>query len=93
LKHFNLKDKTNLGPLQSSTLETTQGQIDGFFSQIPFKFYLPEVASVEDGLEIFPWVASRVVYVPYSLGSGSLDGPLTRLRGTSFPGERERVFN
>ena len=27
-------------------LETTQGQIDGFFSQLPFKCYLPEVASV-----------------------------------------------
>ena len=32
----------------SSTLETTQGQIDGFFNQLPFKCYLPEVASVGD---------------------------------------------
>ena len=31
-----------------STLETTQGQIDGFFSQPPFKCYLPEVASMGD---------------------------------------------
>ena len=30
------------------TLETTQGQIDGFFSQFPFKCYPQEVASVED---------------------------------------------
>ena len=27
-----------------TTLETTQEQIDGFFSQIPSKCYLPEVA-------------------------------------------------
>ena len=32
----------------SATLETTQGKIDGFFSQLPFKFYLLEVASVGD---------------------------------------------
>jgi len=44
-----------------ATLETTQGQIDGFFSQLPFKCYLPEVASVGDWLEICPKVASRVV--------------------------------
>ena len=31
-----------------STLETTQGQIDGFVSQLPIKRYLPEVASVGD---------------------------------------------
>ena len=30
----------------SATPETTHEQIDGFFSQLPFKFYLPEVASV-----------------------------------------------
>ena len=29
-------------------LETTQGQVDGFFSQRPFKCYLPGVASVGD---------------------------------------------
>jgi len=31
-----------------ATLETTQGQIDGFCSQLPFKSCLPEVASVGD---------------------------------------------
>ena len=31
-----------------STLETSQGQIDGFFSQLPFKFYLPKEASAGD---------------------------------------------
>ena len=31
-----------------STLETTQGQIDGFFSQLPYKCHLKEVASVGD---------------------------------------------
>ena len=30
------------------TLETTQGQTDGFFSQLLFKFYFTEVASVGD---------------------------------------------
>ena len=29
-----------------TTLETTRGQIDGFFSQLPFKCYIPAVASV-----------------------------------------------
>ena len=29
-------------------LEATQGQMDGFFSQLPYKCYRPEVASVED---------------------------------------------
>ena len=43
-----------------TALETTQGQIDGFRSQLPFKCYLPEVASVGDLLKICPWVASRV---------------------------------
>ena len=33
-------------PHQGSTPETTQGQIDGFLSQLPFKCYLSEVASV-----------------------------------------------
>ena len=33
---------------QGATLETTQGQIDGFFRQLPSKCYLPEVASVGD---------------------------------------------
>ena len=31
-----------------TTLETTRGQIDGFANQLPFKCYLPEVASVGD---------------------------------------------
>ena len=31
-----------------TTLETTQGQIDGFFSHLPFICHLPEVASVGD---------------------------------------------
>ena len=31
-----------------STLEATQGQNGSFFSQLPYKCYLEEVASVED---------------------------------------------
>ena len=41
-----LRTPTAEPPQSVSTLETTQGQIDGFFSQLPFKYYLPEVASV-----------------------------------------------
>lgn len=51
----------NSFPSSYSTLETTQVPIDGVMRQLPFKFYLPEVASEGDGVEIYPWVASRVV--------------------------------
>ena len=39
-----------LGPDASAltTPETTQGQMHGFFSQLPFTCYLPEVASAGD---------------------------------------------
>ena len=43
-----------------AALESTQGQMHGFFSQLPFKCHLPEVASLEGRLEICPWAASRV---------------------------------
>jgi len=33
---------------QVTTLEATQGQIDGFVSQLPYKYYIEEVASVGD---------------------------------------------
>ena len=42
------------------TLETTPRHIGVFFSQLLFKCYLPEVASVGDWLRICPWIASRV---------------------------------
>ena len=45
---------------RETTLETTHVQEDGFFSQLRFKYYLPEEASVGDLLKICPWVASRV---------------------------------
>jgi len=35
-------------PAVQSALEATQGQIDGFFSQLPYKCHLEEVASVGD---------------------------------------------
>ena len=44
-----------------STLEATQGQIDGFLSQLPFRYCLSEVASVGDWLKICSWAESRVV--------------------------------
>ena len=34
--------------LSVATLKTTQGQINGFFSQLLFNCYLPDVASVGD---------------------------------------------
>ena len=43
-----------------AALEATQGQNDSFFSQLPYKCYLEEVASVRDWLKIRPWVTSRV---------------------------------
>ena len=36
--------------------------MNGFFSQLPFKRYLPEVASAGDCLNICPWVASRLAH-------------------------------
>ena len=46
----NLKQVSPAPPLP--TLETTQGQIHGYLSQLPFKCYLPEVASVGDLLKV-----------------------------------------
>ena len=43
-----------------ATLETAQRKMDGFFSQLPFTCYLPEVASVGDQPKICRLVASRV---------------------------------
>ena len=43
-----------------SPLETTQGQIEGCFSQLLFKSYLPKVEYVGSWLQICPLVASRV---------------------------------
>ena len=44
-KEFSLSQAEEEG-VACVTQETTQGQIDGFFSELPFKCYLPEVASV-----------------------------------------------
>ena len=57
-----------------TVLEATQGQMGGFFSQLPYKCHLEEVASVGDGLEICPWVTSRVgcVLAPRSSPVGGL---------------------
>ena len=59
-----------------STLEATQGQIDGFFSQFPCKCHPNRVASVGDPLEICPWVTPRVVKGAGTCVQGRLDcGP------------------
>ena len=46
-----------------AALEATQGQIDGFFSHLPYKCHLEEVASVGDRLKICPQLDSRVVHL------------------------------
>ena len=43
-----------------TALEAAQGKNDSFVSQLPHKFYLEEVASVADRLQICPQVACRV---------------------------------
>jgi len=40
-------------------LEATQGQMDGFLSQLPYKCHLEEVASVGDYFKICPQLDSR----------------------------------
>jgi hypothetical protein len=42
--------ETRLGRISGleAALEATQGQMDGFFSQLPYKCHLKEVASVGD---------------------------------------------
>ena len=35
-----------------AALKATQGQMDGFFNQLPYRSHLEEVASVRDGLDI-----------------------------------------
>ena len=46
--------------IYASALEATQGQMDGFFSQLQYKCHLEEVASVGDRLKICPQLDSRV---------------------------------
>jgi hypothetical protein len=47
--------------LSSSTLETTQGEMAGFFRHLPYKWYFQKVAFVGDWLKVCPWVVSRMV--------------------------------
>ena len=41
--------------------QATQGQMDVFSSQLPYKCHQNRVTYVGDGLKIFSWVTSRVV--------------------------------
>ena len=41
-----------VGGEEAAALEATQGQNDSFFSQLPYKYYLEEVAAVGDCLTI-----------------------------------------
>ena len=50
----------------------TQGQINDFLSQLPFKCYLPEVAFVGDRHTICPWVAARVVSKSFHFPSSNI---------------------
>ena len=47
-KYFSLWAKGLAASGNSTALETTQGQIHGFFSQIPYKCHQNRVASVGD---------------------------------------------
>ena len=47
LLHSRARITIRIGPALGAS-ETTQGRMDGFFSQLPFKCFLPEVASVGD---------------------------------------------
>ena len=68
----------------SSTLESNQGQNDGLFSQLPYKYHQNRVASVGDWLKICPWVTSRVAE-GWWLGRGPfLLGGLSRLLLDAF---------
>jgi hypothetical protein len=49
-------------PSPVSTLEATQGQIGGLFSQLPHRCHQNRVASVGNQLKICPWVIFRVVW-------------------------------
>ena len=42
------REREREGERERAALEATQGQMDGFFSQFPYKFPLEEVASVGD---------------------------------------------
>ena len=44
----------------AQVLEATQGQMNGFLSQLPYKCYQDQVASVRNGLKICHWVVCRV---------------------------------
>ena len=45
------------------TLETIQWQIDGFFSQLPYKCYLGRGSICENRPKICPWVVSRAASI------------------------------
>jgi len=47
-QHSTLPHALSFARGSHTTLETTQGQMDSFFSQLPFKCYLSEAASVGD---------------------------------------------
>ena len=42
------RDTNDFSMVVVPTLETTQGQMDGFLSQLPYKYHLEEVTSVGD---------------------------------------------
>ena len=68
-----------------TTLEATHGQMDGFFSHLPYTCSLEEVASVGDGLKICPQVDPRVVTGAKGSSSACI-AHLGGYRGTSLIG-------
>ena len=58
-----VRDSEAPGSRLFTTLEATQGQLDAFFSHLPYKCHQNWVASVRDWLDICSWVTSRVAWV------------------------------
>jgi len=56
-------------------MEATQGQINCFFNQLPYKCHLEEVAFVGDWLKICPQLDSRVGRVDQTLATLSSKSP------------------
>jgi len=79
-----------------SALETTQGQTDGFFSKLPFKCYLPEVASVGESLKFAPglppgWCRVRA-YVAAAIDDAVRHARVLYNQPPSYPTNRYSVL-
>ena len=99
LKDFCMKVEATIWSWPCYTaLETTNGQMDGFFSQLSYKCHQNRVASVGDWLKICPWVASRVGCGGVQGGNYTLNASfshfiLSRSIGSGGDGPAHRMWN